>query len=62
MQPGRIRRHTHPRCTAQPAGGSRAGQWVSLVLLTAEKQKEQVAEYVAAGNTAQFGDPAWLKS
>lgn len=37
------------------------GSGVSLILLTAAKQKEQVAEYVAAGNTAQFSDPAWAK-
>lgn len=34
---------------------------VSLMLLTAHKQKEQVAEYVAEGNTAQFGDPLWAE-
>jgi nitroreductase len=37
------------------------GSGVSLKLLTAKKQKEQVAEYVAQGNTAQFGDPAWAE-
>jgi hypothetical protein len=37
------------------------GSGVSLMLLTAKKQKEQVAEYVAEGNTAQFGDPAWAE-
>src|SRR5262245_24434298 len=37
------------------------GSEVSLMLLTAIKQKEQVAEYVAEGNTAQFGDPAWAE-
>lgn len=37
------------------------GSGVSLMLLTDRKQKEQVAEYVAAGNTAQFGDPAWAE-
>ena len=31
------------------------------MLLTADKQKEQVAEYVAEGNTAQFGDPRWAE-
>jgi len=31
------------------------------MLLTATKQKEQVAEYVAEGNTAQFGDPRWAE-
>jgi hypothetical protein len=35
------------------------GSGVSVMLLTDRKQKEQVAEYVAAGNTAQFGDPRW---
>ncbi|WP_290648941.1 Tat pathway signal protein [Aquisalimonas sp.] len=35
------------------------GNGVSLMLLTDSKQKEQVAEYVAAGNTAQFSDPRW---
>ncbi len=37
------------------------GSEVSLILLTDGKQKEQIAEYVAAGNTAQFGDPAWAE-
>ena len=37
------------------------GSGVSLMLLTANKPKEQVAEYVAAGNTAQFGDPRWAE-
>jgi hypothetical protein len=37
------------------------GNGVSLRLLTGKKQKEQVAEYVAQGNTAQFGDPAWAE-
>jgi len=37
------------------------GSAVSLMLLTANKPKEQVAEYVAAGNTAQFGDPRWAE-
>ena len=32
---------------------------VSIMLLTSARQKEQVAEYVAAGNLAQFADPAW---
>jgi hypothetical protein len=35
------------------------GRGVSAMLLTGVKQKEQVAEYVAAGNTAQFADPRW---
>jgi hypothetical protein len=37
------------------------GKGVSLMLLTANKQREQVAEYVAQGNTAQFGDPRWVE-
>jgi len=37
------------------------GNGVSLMLLTAEKQKDQVAEYVAQGNTNQFSDPAWAR-
>lgn len=37
------------------------GHGVSVMLLTAQNQKEQVAEYVAEGNTAQFADPAWAK-
>lgn len=36
-----------------------AGNGVSLMLLTADTQKEQIAEYVAEGNTAQFGDLRW---
>jgi hypothetical protein len=35
------------------------GNGVSVMLLTDSKSKEQVAEYVAAGNTAQFADRAW---
>jgi nitroreductase len=34
---------------------------VSLVLLTERGQKEQVAEYVAAGNRAQFTDARWAR-
>ena len=37
------------------------GHEVSLILLTESKQKEQVGEYVAAGNTAQFDDPRWAE-
>ena len=37
------------------------GSGVSVMLLTDSKQKEQVAEYVAEGNTAQFGDPRWAE-
>jgi hypothetical protein len=29
------------------------------MLLTSERQKEEVAQYVAQGNTAQFADAAW---
>jgi len=36
-----------------------AGQGVSVMFLTGEAQKEQIAEYVAAGNTAQFDDRRW---
>ena len=35
------------------------GNGVSVMLLTDRRQKERVAEYVAAGNSAQFGDRAW---
>jgi nitroreductase len=37
------------------------GTGVSLMLLTTNKEKEQVAEYVAAGNAAQFSDPQWAE-
>lgn len=37
------------------------GSGVSLMLLTANTQKEQVAEYVAEGNRVQFGDPRWAE-
>lgn len=37
------------------------GSGVSILLLTDSKKKEQVAEYVAEGNTAQFGDPDWAE-
>jgi hypothetical protein len=39
------------------AAGS--GSQVSVMLLTDPKQMDQVADYVAAGNTAQFGDAGW---
>ncbi|MCW5621866.1 MAG: Tat pathway signal protein [Burkholderiales bacterium] len=42
----------------EEAGG---GSGVSVMLLTDDRKKEQVAEYVAAGNTAQFGDAAWAE-
>ena len=31
---------------------------VSVLLLTSDQQKAEVADYVAQGNTAQFADPA----
>jgi nitroreductase len=37
------------------------GSGVSVLLLTDPSKKEQVAEYVAAGNAAQFGDPDWAR-
>lgn len=37
------------------------GSGVSVTLLTDKGRKEQIAEYVAAGNSAQFGDAAWGK-
>ncbi len=37
------------------------GRGVSLLLLTDQRRKERVAEYVAAGNTAQFGDSLWAQ-
>jgi hypothetical protein len=37
------------------------GSGVSVMLLTGSAQKEQVAEYVATGNTAQFGDSRWAE-
>jgi hypothetical protein len=37
------------------------GSGVSLILLTANKQKEQVAQYVAEGNTTQFSNPRWAE-
>jgi hypothetical protein len=37
------------------------GNGVSLILLTANRQKEQVAQYVAEGNTAQFSDLRWAE-
>lgn len=36
------------------------GNGVDVSLLTDPQHKEQVAEYVTAGNDAQFGDAAWL--
>lgn len=37
------------------------GIGVSLIVLTANEQKEQVAQYVAEGNAAQFSDPQWAE-
>jgi hypothetical protein len=37
------------------------GDGVTVVLITDREQKEQVVEYVAAGNTAQLGDPQFTK-
>lgn len=37
------------------------GNGVSVMLLTDSRQKDQVAEYVAEGNTAQFSDPRWAE-
>lgn len=37
------------------------GADASLMLLTTDKQKEQIAEYVAQGNTMQFADQAWAE-
>lgn len=35
------------------------GEGVSAMFLTEPRQKEQIAEYVAAGNAVQFGDARW---
>ena len=37
------------------------GTGVSVIFLTSRAQKEQVAEYVAEGNTTQFSDIAWAE-
>lgn len=37
------------------------GDGVSLSILSGADQRERVAEYVAAGNTAQYADPDWVK-
>lgn len=37
------------------------GSGVSVLFLSDRKQREQVAEYVAEGNTAQFADPEWAE-
>lgn len=36
------------------------GNGVSVLILTRSDQKKAVAEYVAAGNRAQFGNPRWV--
>jgi hypothetical protein len=35
------------------------GSGISVILLQSQQQKEEVAQYVAEGNTAQFNDPQW---
>ncbi len=37
------------------------GDGVSIMLFTEGEQKEQIARYVAEGNTAQFGDSEWAQ-
>lgn len=37
------------------------GSGVSVILLQTRKQKDEVAQYVAEGNTAQFSDPRWAE-
>lgn len=37
------------------------GRGVSLLLLTSAAHRAQVAEFVAEGNRAQFGDPQWAQ-
>lgn len=37
------------------------GDGVALLLLTGSEQKEQIAEFVAKGNTVQFADAAWAR-
>ncbi|MCR8913417.1 Tat pathway signal protein [Marinobacter panjinensis] len=37
------------------------GDGVSIIVFTDGEQKEQVARYVAEGNTAQFGDSEWAR-
>jgi len=37
------------------------GNGVSVMILTGSRRKEQIAEYVAEGNTAQFRDPRWAE-
>lgn len=42
-------------------GEAGKGDGVSVLLITDEERKEQVAHYVAEGNRAQFADPAWAR-
>lgn len=35
------------------------GNWVSVMLLTSVQKKQEVAQYVAQGNTIQYADTAW---
>jgi hypothetical protein len=42
-------------------GQAGAGEGVQLVLLTETKAIEKILEYVAAGNTAQMNDPAFVE-
>lgn len=44
---------------ALEAAGS--GPGVGVLLMADEPSKQQVADYVAAGNRAQFGDPRWAR-
>lgn len=37
------------------------GDGVSAMILSGGDKRKQVAEYVAAGNTAQYADPEWVK-
>jgi hypothetical protein len=37
------------------------GDGVSVMILSGSDKREQVAEYVAAGNTAQYADPEWVE-
>jgi len=48
--------HEQRALESVPADGG-----VGILLMTTEAQKATVAEYVAAGNTAQFADAAWAQ-
>ncbi len=37
------------------------GEGVAVLLLTSDRQKDEVAEFVAQGNTRQFADAAWAE-